>query len=142
VARTTATTTAMTVATSTTWTTESWNIASLDAVLTPCFAIRAAKVCDPTTITPAATITMARRRRRASPRRRCAARPRQATAASQFRHWRRGAVPDAAHRRDIARMIGIVAKLLAQSPHVRVDRAVHDPHLSTSVDGVEQLVAR
>ena len=52
-----------------------------------------------------------------------------------------GPVPDAAHRRDVARPFGVVTELVAQPPDMDVDGPVEHLRLVLAVDRVEQLVA-
>ena len=51
-------------------------------------------------------------------------------------------VPDAAHRRDVARLFGAVAELVAEPPDVRIDRPIQDVALAEAVERVQQLFAR
>ena len=53
----------------------------------------------------------------------------------------RGPVADAAHGHDVARLVGVVAELVAEPADVDVDRPVEDLLLARAVDRVEQLVA-
>ena len=51
-------------------------------------------------------------------------------------------VAHAADGHDVARLLGVVAELVAQPADVDVDGAVEDVALARAVDGIEQLVAR
>ena len=88
----------------------------------PASTIRAAKTSAPTTVTPMATMADARRAAEAS-----AARAIRWRSRARMGIGRRGRpIADAADRGDVARLVGVVAELVAQAADVDVDRPVED----------------
>ena len=135
----TATATATMIVPTTTQPTLSTNISRLASVLSPCSAIRSAKLCAPTIRTPTTRIAIEMPATSSAASAICQAIPlrRRIMAAAR----RCSPIAGATDRGDVAWLLGVVAQLVPQSTDVNIDRAVHDPGFVVSVHGVQQLIA-
>ena len=107
----------------------------------PASTIRAVKTSAPTTATPTARMTSPTAALAMAARAIRPARPRTITARSADGSRAGRAIADPTHGLDVARLVGVVIELVAQSTDVDVDRAIEDVDRLVAVHGVEQLVA-
>ena len=119
----------------TTVVTDSSYIAWAWSAESPASTIRPRKISAPTTVTPIGQDREPDAPPRRAPRARSGWRSRAPITG------RRRPIADAADGGDVARMLGVVAELVAQAPDVDVDRPVEHLGLVAAVDRVEQLVA-
>ena len=129
----------MMIVPTTTQPTLSTNISRLASVLSPCSAIRLAKLCAPMIRTPTTRIAIEMPATSSAASAICQAIPVLRRIIGSV--GRCSPIAGATDRGDVAWLLGVVAQLVPQSTDVNVDRAVHDPGFVVSVHGIQQLIA-